>query len=243
MCLIIAQERGSKTLDDSALREAWQQNPHGAGYMFAFDDEIIIRKPFWKLKELLQAYHADHKQFGRFSPFVIHFRWATHGKQCKVNTHPHRLDNGRVALVHNGILPFDPPTQSNISDTVYFCRTVLAQRPPEQLVSPAFAAILKDMIGCNKLVLLDDAGTMSIVNESLGHWDGSDWFSNYSYRPSSSVAWWTIKDGGLVDYDDEELGEIVRKHKSETPWDELSEADWQERFLEHEMNRAIAKDD
>ena len=35
---------------------------------------------------------------------VGHTRWATHGEPNDVNSHPHVSENGRVALVHNGII-------------------------------------------------------------------------------------------------------------------------------------------
>ena len=35
---------------------------------------------------------------------IGHIRWATHGQANKTNSHPHMSNNGKIALVHNGII-------------------------------------------------------------------------------------------------------------------------------------------
>ncbi len=51
---------------------------------------------------VLEEYLGDDPLIG--STGLGHTRWATHGEPNDTNSHPHRDWQGRIAVVHNGII-------------------------------------------------------------------------------------------------------------------------------------------
>ena len=63
---------------------------------------LQIRKTQGRLKALAELTHGGADLEGALG--VGHTRWATHGEPNDTNAHPHVSENGRIALVHNGII-------------------------------------------------------------------------------------------------------------------------------------------
>lgn len=72
-----------------------------AGIAVLNDCSIKVEKRRGELKNLRDAL-AEHPLTGHLG--IGHTRWATHGQPSDKNAHPHLGPNGKIAVVHNGII-------------------------------------------------------------------------------------------------------------------------------------------
>ena len=66
------------------------------------DAKLHVVKAMGRLSALREKCHNGAALSGTAG--VGHTRWATHGKPSDENSHPHVSGNGRIAIVHNGII-------------------------------------------------------------------------------------------------------------------------------------------
>ncbi len=73
-----------------------------AGVAVYDGDRIVVEKCKGRLETLNHKLNGGRTVKGTLG--IGHTRWATHGAPSDVNSHPHMTENGRIAIVHNGII-------------------------------------------------------------------------------------------------------------------------------------------
>ncbi len=67
-----------------------------------FEDGFCVRKTEGRLRNLYEQIEGGACVKGNLG--IGHTRWATHGAPSDINSHPHVSTNGKISIVHNGII-------------------------------------------------------------------------------------------------------------------------------------------
>ena len=104
MCGIVGYVGPRQALDVvvSGLKRLEYRGYDSAGIAVVTDAGLATRKKAGKLANLQGT--IDGEPLPRSSTGIGHTRWATHGGPTDANAHPHVSYDGKVAVIHNGII-------------------------------------------------------------------------------------------------------------------------------------------
>jgi glucosamine--fructose-6-phosphate aminotransferase (isomerizing) len=110
---------------------------------------------------------------------IGHTRWATHGEPSDVNAHPHRSNNGKLVMIHNGIIENYAQLKSELTKKGYKFKSetdteVLLnfieeiQKNTQSPLEEAVRLALKRVSGAYVILLLDEDHPDTIIAARKG---------------------------------------------------------------------------
>ncbi len=130
-----------------------------AGMASIDEGQLRIERAVGKVSELVRC--VDGKPIGG-TIGIAHTRWATHGRPSVLNAHPHTSADGRIALVHNGIIENHSAIRAYLENQGIPFKTDTDTEALVQLIG-FFYAQSDDLLGSVRRALQDVTGTYGVA--------------------------------------------------------------------------------
>ena len=209
MCVIIAKDKNDRLPTKEELKQCFEYNNDGAGFMYTDNGRVIIDKGYMTWESFIKHYYKLVTKYDNFKDkcLVIHCRIGTGGGNNTHNTHGYPLTDKisemqklyntcDVGLMHNGIISDYRPQASYYNDTQEFIKefVVNLQKFDKHFYKRQY---FRDMITSNshsKWAILDKddnlyrCGVFEIENglrfSNLNHKHTYQTVKNYQYNYS-----------------------------------------------------------
>ena len=145
MCGIIGYI-GSKSVVPilvEGLKKLEYRGYDSAGIAVVNGDQIQVRRVKGKISALEKSLDENPLN-GSYG--VGHTRWATHGRPCEENAHPHQDCTGSLVVVHNGIIENYLPLKRKLKEEGHTYRTETDTEVVAHLVEKYFKGSLEEAV-------------------------------------------------------------------------------------------------
>lgn len=201
MCIAIYKPADADFPSKSRLKTCFENNPDGAGFMYAAADRVHIRKGFKTFSDFWKDLRTIREKTTDRADYVLHFRISTQAGTRPDCTHPFPLSRDMSALralrhtcdigiAHNGIISLTSHGWNKTithSDTMEFITEYAARliKSREWYTDPDLVAVITAMVD-SRLAVLDGSGHCTLIGDGWTE-DGGVWYSNTSYNPRPVV--------------------------------------------------------
>lgn len=192
MCVICVKRKGVAFPEEQALKNCFENNPDGAGFMYSHQGKVHIVKGLMTYKDFDKALKSARRKAGDNAPFVMHFRIATQGYQDCM-THPFPLSSSmnnlkklkckcNIGIAHNGVLSLTSDGSKDYSDTMKFITDYLSLiiRSYTWAKDKRNVDLIERLIKGSRLAILDKNGVIETLGEGWVK-EGDLLYSNSSY--------------------------------------------------------------
>jgi len=189
MCIIIIKKEGESMPSREIIDDAWDDNPHGAGFMWIRNKTVNYEKGFMEKDKFIDR--INNHRFGKKDTVIMHFRWATSGKKDSFTTHPFEitknkrirkriegLNTKKTLLMHNGVIS-DLNDRKDVSDTQRFATWYLSKLSQKEIYENK---ILQKLI----LKFVDDS-RLVLLHHRLGLLTLGNWVESRGYTMSKTL--------------------------------------------------------
>jgi len=197
MCVIIAKDKNDRLPNVKELKQCFDYNNDGAGFMYTDNGKVIIDKGYMTWNSFIKHFNKLVTKYDDFEgkSLVIHFRIGTGGGNNVHNTHGYPLTNKidemqktyntcSIGLMHNGIISDYSPQEDYYNDTQEFIKSFVynLQKFDKEFYKRKY---FRDMILDNsrsKWAILDKDDNLYTIG-SFSKEDGLA-FSNLNHKPT-----------------------------------------------------------
>ena len=179
MCGIVGYigEQPTKNFIIDGLKKLEYRGYDSAG-AFLFNNEGYLRKCKGKVADLEKK--MDDDNLSSCTIGIGHTRWATHGIPNTKNSHPHVSNNGKIFIVHNGIIENYASikqiliekgyTFQSETDTEVLVNLIeeVKRTNPELKIGKATQIALNQVVGAFAIVVFDKDSPNELVVAKLG---------------------------------------------------------------------------
>ena len=163
MCGIVGYI-GDKDVSSVLMSGLWKLEYRGydsSGIAVIDDGDLKVRKSFGKLMQLQELLQ---KEPVGGSLGIGHTRWATHGEPSDQNAHPQTDCNGKIAVVHNGIIENYYTLKEELTKKRHIFKSTTDTEVIAHLIEEEFRGDLKEAV-LKAVEKLEGSFAIAVISE------------------------------------------------------------------------------